>query len=35
MRHVKLRPGAVVSTAALNRLIEEAYSDIKMRLEAG
>ena len=35
LRHVKLRPGAVVSSAALCRLIDEAYSDIKARLEAG
>jgi hypothetical protein len=35
MRHVKLRPGAAMNSAALSRLIEEAYSDIKARLEAG
>ena len=35
MRHVKLRPGAAVDSAALNRLIEHAYSDIKARLAAG
>src|SRR5689334_21709841 len=29
MRHVKLRPGTATNTAALNRLIETAYSDIK------
>ena len=34
MRHVKLRPGAPVNAAALARLIDEAYSDIKRRLEA-
>ena len=34
MRHVKLRPGVAVNSMALNRLIEEAYSDIKARLEA-
>ena len=34
MRHVKLKPGAVVNAAALARLIEDAYSDIKARLEA-
>ena len=32
MRHVKLRPGAPVNSAALKRLIDEAYSDIKARL---
>lgn len=35
MRHVKLRPGAAVNAAALNRLIEAAYSDIKARVEHG
>jgi hypothetical protein len=35
MRHVKLRPGASINSAALSRLIDEAYSDIKVRLEAG
>ena len=35
MRHVKLRPGAGINSAALSRLIDEAYSDIKARLEAG
>jgi hypothetical protein len=34
MRHVKLKPGAVVNAAALARLIDDAYSDIKTRLEA-
>jgi hypothetical protein len=34
MRHVKLRPEVTVDTDALNRLIHEAYSDIKTRLEA-
>ena len=34
MRHVKLKPGGVVNTAALARLIVDAYSDIKARLEA-
>src|SRR5262249_8141423 len=29
MRHVKLRPGAAINSAALRRLIDEAYSDIK------
>ena len=35
MRHVKLRPGAAINSAALVRLIDEAYSDIKARLEVG
>jgi hypothetical protein len=35
MRHVKLKPGAAVNSAALSRLISEAYSDIKARVEAG
>jgi len=35
MRHVKLRPGAATNTAALGRLIEVAYSDIKTRIENG
>jgi hypothetical protein len=35
MRHVKLKPGAAMNSAALGRLIDEAYSDIKARLEAG
>ena len=35
MRHVKLMPGAAMNSAALRKLIEEAYSDIKARLEAG
>jgi hypothetical protein len=35
MRHVKLRPGAPMNAAALNRLIETAYSDIKARVEHG
>ena len=33
MRHVKLRPGTATNTAALSRLIEVAYSDIKARVE--
>ena len=32
MRHVKLKPGAAANAAALSRLIEEAYSDIKARV---
>jgi hypothetical protein len=35
MRHVKLRPGAAANAAALGRLIEAAYSDIKARVEHG
>jgi len=35
MRHVKLRPGVAVNAAALSRLIEAAYSDIKARVEHG
>ena len=35
MRHVKLRPGTAINSAALRRLIDEAYSDIKARVEAG
>jgi hypothetical protein len=35
MRHVKLRPGMAPNAAALNRLIEAAYSDIKERVENG
>lgn len=35
MRHVKLKPGAATNTAALRRLIEAAYSDIKARVEHG
>jgi hypothetical protein len=32
MRHVKLGPGRAVDAAALRRLIETAYADIKARL---
>jgi hypothetical protein len=35
MRHVKLRPGAASSAAALSKLIETAYCDIKTRVENG
>jgi hypothetical protein len=35
MRHVKLRPGTPRNAAALSRLIDVAYSDIKMRVENG
>jgi hypothetical protein len=34
MRHVKLRPEHGVDSAALKRLIETAYSDMKRRLKA-
>jgi len=35
MRHVKLRPGAATNVAALSKLIEVAYADIKARVENG
>jgi len=35
MRHVKLRPGTPINSAALSKLIETAYSDIKVRVEHG
>jgi hypothetical protein len=35
MRHVKLRPGTATNAAALSRLIDVAYSDIKARVEHG
>jgi hypothetical protein len=35
MRHVKLRRGTVTNAAALSRLIDRAYSDIKERVENG
>lgn len=35
MRHVKLRPGTAIDTAALSTLIEVAYADIKARVEHG
>ena len=35
MRHVKLRPETETDAAALSRLIEKAYSDIKARVENG
>lgn len=35
MRHVKLKPGTAVDAAALSRLIEVAYADIKARVEHG
>lgn len=34
MRYVKLRPGTPIDSAALHRLIEHAYADIKVRLAA-
>jgi hypothetical protein len=35
MRHVRLRPGTPTNAAALNKLIELAYWDIKARVENG
>lgn len=35
MRHVKLRPGTATNAAALRRLIDAAYLDIKARVENG
>jgi Domain of unknown function (DU1801) len=35
MRHVKLTPGTATNAAALSRLIDTAYSDIKARVENG
>jgi len=35
MRHVKLKPGTAINSAALSRLIAAAYSDIKARVEYG
>jgi hypothetical protein len=35
MRHVKLRPGASTNAAALSKLIDMAYWDIKSRVENG
>ncbi len=35
MRHVKLRPETTINDAALTKLIEAAYSDIKSRVEHG
>lgn len=34
MRHVKVRPGADLDSAALGGLIDAAYADIRSRLEA-
>ena len=33
MRHVKLRPGTLTNVAALSKLIDTAYLDIKSRVE--
>ena len=35
MRHVKLKPGTPVNTAAVERLIHLAYADIRARVENG
>jgi hypothetical protein len=35
MRHVKLKPGTPTNAAALTKLIDAAYSDIKTRVENG
>jgi hypothetical protein len=35
MRHVKLRPGVASNDAAISRLIEAAYWDMKARVENG
>jgi hypothetical protein len=35
MRHVKLRPGTFAKAAALSKLIDTAYWDIKSRVENG
>jgi hypothetical protein len=35
MRHVKLRPERATNEAAMRRLIDAAYSDIKARIENG
>ena len=35
MRHVKLRPGTAIDDRSLRKLIENAYSDIKARVENG
>jgi hypothetical protein len=35
MRHAKLKPGVATNTAALNKLIDAAYADIKARIEHG
>lgn len=35
MRHVKLAPGTAINAAALHRLIDRAYADVKARVEHG
>ncbi len=35
MRHVQLRPGTATNTAAISRLIDAAYSEVKARVETG
>ena len=35
MRHVKLRPETTIDAPSINRLIEDAYADIKARVENG
>ena len=35
MRHVKLKPGMTANDAAINRLIDRSYADIKARVENG
>ncbi len=35
MRHIKLRPGTAINAAAVARLIDAAYEDIKTRVEQG
>jgi hypothetical protein len=35
MRHVKLKPGTSLNAAALSKLIDLAYADIKTRVENG
>jgi len=35
MRHVKLKPGTATNEAALSRLIDTAYTDIRARVENG
>jgi hypothetical protein len=35
MRHVKLKPGTAINAAALSRLVDAAYRDMKARVENG
>ena len=35
MRHVKLRPGTAMDAGSIRRLIEDAYADMKARVENG